>query len=101
MRTVETIVEEITNLNGQDDAEAFKKFYEIAGIGRDSGNNFLLIMGLLNAASLACKMGDYELCMQIINDASGFDEEICTKYLGEPHMEEMISTLGRSGYLEK
>ena len=97
MRTVEKVLEEITNLNGQDDNAAFEKFLEAAGIGRDSGNNNVYIMGLMSAAAMACKMGNYELCMKISSDARDVDEGIWAKYLEEPHMKEMLRTLSMVG----
>jgi hypothetical protein len=100
MRTLEDVLEEITNLNGQDDKAAFEKFYEVAGIGRDSGDDAVYVMGLMNAAAMACKMGDYNLCLEISNDANGVNEEIWTEYLEEPHMKEMLRALSEAGALE-
>jgi len=97
MRTVEDVLNEITALGGQDDKAAFEKFYEIARIGKDSGNTFLHVMGQMNAAMLACKMGNYDLCIEISNDAREVDEDIWTKYLEEPHMQEMLAELTRVG----
>jgi len=100
MRTIEDVLEEITALDGQDDKAAFEKFYEVASIGRDSGNVFMHVMGQMNAAMLACKMGNYDLCIEIMNDARGVDEEIWTKYLEEPHMYEMLAELKKVGAID-
>ena len=97
MRTVEDVLEEITDLDGQDDKAAFEKFLEVAGIGKNSGDDFIYITGLLNAAALACKMGNYDLCLKISNDARDVDEEIWTNYLGENHMQEMLAKLSEAG----
>jgi len=97
MRTVETILDEISNLNGQDKKAAFEKFLEAAGIGRDSGDNSVHIMGLMNAAAIACKMGGYDLCMELSSTARDVDEEIWTQYLEEPHMQEMLAELSEAG----
>jgi hypothetical protein len=97
MRTVENVLNEITNLNGQDNSAAFEKFLEVARIGIESGDKSVHIMGLLNAAGLACKMGNYDLCMKITSKAQAVDEEIWTTYLWEPHMQEMLKELSKSG----
>jgi len=97
MRTVEDVLQEIVDLDGQDMKESFKKFLEAAVIARDSGNNFVHVMGFLNAAALACKMGDYDICLKISSDAKDVDEEIWTQYLEEPHMHEMLAELSEAG----
>jgi len=97
MRTVENILEEISNLNGQDNKAAFGKFLEVAGIGKNSGDNSVQIMGLMNAAAITCKMGGYDLCMELSSTARDVDEEIWTKYLEEPHMQEMLAELSKAG----
>jgi hypothetical protein len=97
MRTVEDVLGEITALNGQDAKAAFEKFLEVAGIGRDSGNDSVHVLGLLNAAALACKMGNYDLCIEMSSNARDVNEEIWTKYLEEPHMQEMLKTLSEAG----
>ena len=97
MRAIEDVLQEITNLKGQDDKAAFEKFLEVAGIGRDSGSKEAHIMGLLNAAAIACKMGNYDLCMKMSTDANAIDEEIWAEYLQEPHMYEMLRTLSEAG----
>ena len=100
MRTEEEVLQEIIDLDGQDDQSAFEKYLEIAGIGRDSGDNEVCIMGLLNAAALVCKMGNYDLCLQISSNAREVDEEIWTEYLEEPHMQEMLATLSSKGVFD-
>ena len=97
MRTVEDVLGEITDLDGQDDKAAFEKFLEVAGIGKDSGDDFTYVTGLLNAAALACKMGNYDLCLKISDDAREADEEIWTDYLEEQHMQEMLAKLSEAG----
>jgi len=94
---LEDKLEEIVKLNGQDDEESFKKFLEAACIGRDSGDKHVHIMGLMNAASLACKMGNYDLCLKVATNARDVDEEIWIKYFEEPHMQEMLAVLSREG----
>jgi len=99
MRTAEDVLKEITALNGQDDVAAFEKFMEVATIGRDSGNDLVNVTGLLNAAFIACKMGNYGLCIKISNDAREVDEEIWNEYLEKPHMQEMLAELSGAGAL--
>jgi hypothetical protein len=98
MRTVEAVIQEITDLNGQDNKAAFEKFLEIAAIGRDSGNKYIHVMGMMNAAAVALRVGTSELCMELMTAAHDVDEEIWTKYLQEqPHMYEMMETLSKAG----
>ena len=97
MRTIETVLHEITDLKGQDNKAAFEKFLEVADIGRRSSIKEAHIMGLLNAAALACKMGNYDLSMKISTDANAVDEGIWTEYLQEPHMQEMLKALSDAG----
>ena len=108
MRTVETILQEIIDLKGQDNKAAFEKFLEAAAIGRDSGNKLFHVMGMLNAAAVSLHAVDskeeMELmainCMELITAARDVDEAIWTKYLEEePHMHEMMKTLSNAGAL--
>jgi len=100
MRTVEDILEEITKLEGKDDKEAFKKFLEISKLGSDSGDKYVQVTGLMNAAAIACKMEGYDLCLKMLTDAQNMDEEIWTKYLQEEaHMSDMMRSLSNAGYL--
>ena len=87
-------------LEKEDYLAAFKKFLEAAHIGKDSGDNTVHVMGLLNAAAIACKIGDYDLCLKVSSDAREVDEEIWTKYLEEPHMQEMLSMLSSEGAID-
>ena len=97
MRTVDTIIQEITNLKGQDDKAAFEKFLEIAAIGRDSKNKYHHVMGMMNAAALALQAGGSQNCMDLITAAHDVDEEIWTKYMEEPHMQKVLAELSNLG----
>ena len=97
MRTEEEVLQEIIDLDGQDDNAAFEKFLEIAAIGIESDDDSVHIMGLMNAAALACKKGNYDLCLEMSDKARVVDEEIWTEYLQEPHMYEMMKALSDSG----
>ena len=97
MRTVEIILQEITDLKGQDDKAAFEKFLEIAAIGRDSNNKYLHVMGMMNAAAMALQAGGSQNCMDLMTAAHDVDEKIWTKYLEEPHMQKVLTELSILG----
>jgi len=96
----EIITDEINRLHEQADEAAFVKFIEFSDIGKDSGNKTAQIIGLMNAAAIACKLGDYDLCLIVVDTANTVDEEICIKYIEEqPRMYEMMRTLSNAGVL--
>jgi hypothetical protein len=94
----ETVADEIERLHEQADEAAFVRFIEFSDIGKDSGNKTLQIIGLMNAAAIACKLGNYDLCFAVVDSANNIDEEACTKYMQEqPRMYEMMKTLSEAG----
>ena len=97
MRTVDTIIHEITDLKGQDDKAAFEKFLEIAALGRDSNNKYYHVMGIMNAAAVALQAGGSQNCMELMAAAHDVDEEIWTKYMEEPHMKNVLMELSKLG----
>jgi hypothetical protein len=96
----EAIADEIERLHEQADEDAAVKFIKLSDIGKDAGNKPLQIIGLMNAAAVVCKLGDYDFCFKIIDSANTVDEEICTEYLQEqPRMHEMMKILSEAGVL--
>jgi len=94
----ETLSDEMDRLHEQADEAAFVRFIEFSDIGKDNSNKVIQIIGLMNAAAIACKMGNYDLCLAVIDSANTVDEEFCTKYLQEqPRMYEMMKTLSEAG----
>jgi hypothetical protein len=56
----------------------------------------------MNAAAIACKLGNYDLCLKVVDTANAIDEEICTNYLQEqPRMYTMMETLSKAGEFDK
>lgn len=95
---LETLAEEIERLHKQADEAALVRFIELSDIGKDSGNVTMQIIGLMNAAAIACKLGNYDLCLAISSSANEVNEEIYTNYLQEqPRMYEMMKTLSEAG----
>jgi len=98
----ETITAEIERLHEQADEAAFVRFIELSDMGKDAGNDNMQIIGLMNAAAIACKMGNYELCLAVVDKANTVDEEICTNYMQtQPRMYEMMKTLSEAGEFDK
>jgi hypothetical protein len=94
----ETVAKEIDRLHEQADKAAVVRFIEFSDIGKNAGNKNLQIIGLMNAAAIVCKLGDYDLCFAMVDNANKVDEEICTNYLQEqPRMYEMMKTLSEAG----
>jgi len=94
----ETVSEEIDRLHEQADEAAFVRFIEFSDIGKDAGNDTMHIIGLLNAAAIACKLGNYDLCLAVVTTANTVDEKMCAKYMQEqPRMYEMMKTLSDAG----
>jgi len=92
------VTSEIERLLKQADQAALVRLVEISDIGKDAGDKTLHIIGLMNAAAVACKLGNYDLCFGIVNHANAVDEAICTDYLhGQAHMYEMMKTLSGAG----
>jgi hypothetical protein len=77
----ETAADEIERLHEQADEAALVRFIEFSDIGKNADNKTMQIIGLMNAAAVACKLGDFEFCIKIIDNANAVDEEICTNYL--------------------
>jgi urease accessory protein UreH len=94
----DVVVDEIDRLHEQADEAAFVRFVELSDIGKENSNEALQIIGLMNAAAIACKMGNYELCLAVIDSANKINEDICTNYMQEqPRMYEMMKTLSEAG----
>jgi hypothetical protein len=94
----ETVLKEIDRLHEQADKAAVVRFIEFSDIGKNAGNKDLQIIGLMNAAAIACKLGDHDLCLAMVDNANNVDEEICTSYLQEqPRMYDMMKTLSEAG----
>lgn len=94
----ETVLDEIDRLHEQADEAAFVRFVKLSDMGKDAGNKNMQIIGLMNAAAIACKMGNYELCLAVVDSADKVDGEMCAKYLQEqPRMYEMMETLSNAG----
>jgi hypothetical protein len=96
----ETLADEIDRLHEQADEAAAVRFVEFSNIGKDAGNKTLQIIGLMNAAAIVCKLGDYDFCIRLADSAKAIDEEIWANYLQEqPRMHEMMKTLSEAGTL--
>jgi len=94
----ESVADEINRLHEQADEAAFVRFIEFSDIGKEAGNKTTQIIGLMNAAAIACKMGNYDLCLNVVASANTINEEICTNYLQEqPRMFEMMAKLSEEG----
>jgi len=94
----EVVADKIDRLHEQADEAAFVELVNLSDIGKDAGSKDMQIIGLLNAAAIACKMGNYELCLAVIDSANKVDEEIFTNYMQtQPRMYEMMKTLSESG----
>ena len=94
----ETVADEINRLHEQADEAAFVRFINLSDIGKDAGNKTMQIIGLMNAAAIACKLGNYDLCLSVVDNANKVDEEISTNYLQEqPRMYEMMKALSDAG----
>ena len=94
----ETVSEEIDRLHKQSDEAAFVRFIEFSDIGKNADNKTMQIIGLMNAAAVACKMGNYDLCLAVAASANAVDEEIYLNYLQEqPRMFEMMTALSKAG----
>ncbi|MCL2765008.1 MAG: hypothetical protein FWD40_06980 [Treponema sp.] len=74
----EGVIDKINRLHEQADEGAFVEFHNLSDRGKNIGNKDMQIIGLLNAAAIACKMGDYDLCFAVIDSANKVDEEIST-----------------------
>ena len=93
----ETVADEIERLHEQANEASFVRFIEFSDIGKEAGNSTMQITGLMNAAAIACKLGNYDLCLAVVDKANTVDEEICTKYMQEqPRMYEMMKTLSEA-----
>jgi len=94
----ETAEDKIQRLHEQADEAAFVEFVKLSDIGKDNGDEAGQIIGLLNAAAIACKMGNYDLCAAVLDNAFNVNEEMSTEYLQtQPRMYEMMKTLSDAG----
>ncbi|MCL2722566.1 MAG: hypothetical protein FWD47_14645 [Treponema sp.] len=98
----EEVADKMDRLHEQADEAAFVSFIKLSDIGRDNGSEASQIIGLLNAAAIACKLGNYDLCFAVLDNALKVNEEIVTNYIQEqPRMFEMLQMLSETGAFNK
>jgi len=98
-RTIDDILDEISEYNGKNDKATHEKWLEVADISKKTGDTEFHVIGLMNAAMLACKTGDINLCMELMAAAEAVDEKIWAKYMEKPHMQKLLQVLGNAGVL--